>query len=292
VTAWLPLHIDGVPVRLRAQPWIGWRAEPNREGKPRKRPYQIGFPLELASNNEDDEAVRAAIGTPRGSPENADPEVKHWRNEGDVREVQALAPELFDGFGIVLTVAAAITFIDLDDVRDPDTGIILAPWAIRLVEVFDSWTEISVSGTGVHIFARGRLPTGGLVNYLDGHPDQKLEVYSAGRFAYLTGQPVEPVRALDDRQELITRLAAHVRPPTPRGTSSLGPRPDAPIPAGRRNDALFRIARGFVLHGLRSEALERALLAVSHRRCVPVPPDADVVKIARHAERLPDRRMV
>ena len=82
-------------------------------------------------------------------------------------------------------------------------------------------------------------------------------------------------------------------PSDPRATApSTTGRPDAPIPAGSRNDALFRIARGFVLHGLRGTALSEALLAVSHRRCVPVPPDLDVLKIARHAERLPDRRRV
>jgi hypothetical protein len=273
--SWLPLIMDAVPAPIRALPWIGWRAERDGEGEEKKAPYQIGWPSARASNSEEKEAAR-------------DGTAKHWRNEGDVREVQALAPELFDGFGVVLTAAAGITFIDLDDVRDPDTGSIVAPWAARLVDVMDSWTEISVSGTGLHIFALGRLPAGGLVNYLDGQADQHLEVYSAGRFAYLTGHVLDPVRPLADRQALITRLAAHVLPvTTPRRPAA---RSDAPILAGHRNDQLFRIARGFVLHGLHGAGLERALLEVSHRRCVPVPPDADVIKIARHAERLPDRR--
>ena len=67
-------------------------------------------------------------------------------------------------------------------------------------------------------------------------------------------------------------------------------RDDAPIPMGARNDQIFRIARGFVRHGLRGRDLEHALLAVSYRRCVPPLPDTEVVQIARHAERLPDRR--
>jgi hypothetical protein len=89
----------------------------------------------------------------------------------------------------------------------------------------------------------------------------------------------------------VALLAQHVRPLGSGTTSSAPIRDDTPIPAGQRNDRLFRIARGFVRHGLSGRALEQALLAVSHRRCVPVPPDADVVKIARHAERLPDRRL-
>lgn len=289
---YLPLNLAGVPAVLLEQPWIGWRAEPRPEALPKKEPYQIGFPMERASNSEDKESARAAIGTPQREPvyRNANPEVKHWRNEGDVRELLALAPEVFDGFGIVLTAAAGLTFIDLDHVRDPETGALDA-WAERVIHTFDSWTEVSVSGTGVHIFCRGRLPEAGLVNYLDGDPTMKVEAYSRGRFAYLTGHVLHAA-PIAERQRLITLLAAHVRPP---GGSTAAPpaamrSSETPIPAGARNDTLFRIARAFVLKGLRGDALVTALLAVSHRRCVPVPPDADVAAIARHADRLPDRR--
>jgi hypothetical protein len=261
VSQWIPLDMPRVPVELRTLGWVGWRAEWDaaRE-KWRKPPYQIGAPHQLASN--------------------ANP--AHWRNEGDVMEVRALAPELFDGYGVALT--SGIVFIDLDDVRDPASGVV-APWAWRLVEVFDSWTEVSASGTGVHIFALGQLPGTGLVDCLDG---------DRGRFAYLTGHSLTvPARPLADRQRLVTLLAQHVRPAdTPAGGTSGTDRAETPIPAGQRNDRLFRIARSFVRQGLHGAALEQALLAVSHGRCVPVPPDADVVKIARHAERLPDRRSV
>jgi hypothetical protein len=266
VSTWLPLFMDGVPPALRRLGWIGWRAELGDDGEWKKRPYQIGNPTRSASNAD----------------------ATHWRNEGDVREVQIMAPELFDGFGVVLT--GDIVFIDLDHVHDPDSGEI-EPWAMQMVETLDSWVEVSVSGTGVHIFCFGRLPAAGIANYLDGDPTRKVEVYDRGRFAYLTGHALEPVRPLAERQRLVTLLAQHVRPLGSGTTSSAPIRDDTPIPAGQRNDKLFRIARGFVRHGLSGRALEQALLAVSHRRCVPVPPDADVVKIARHAERLPDRRL-
>jgi primase-polymerase (primpol)-like protein len=264
--------MDSIPAPLRALGWIGWRAERGEDGRDRKVPYQIGDPRRRASNS-----------TPT-----------HWRNEGDVREVQIMAPELFDGYGVVLTRATGITFIDLDDVRDPETGVI-DQWALDVVKAFDSWAEISVSGTGVHVFAFGTLPGDGTgkTGDLDGDPAQKIEVYSQGRFAYLTGHALEPVRPLAERQRLITILAEHVFPPSASAPSTPGPatrRDEAPIPAGQRNNQLFRIARGFVLHGLRGQALEAALIAVSHRRCVPVPPDVDVLRIAWHAERLPDRR--
>jgi putative DNA primase/helicase len=154
---WLRLDMGAIPSRLRALGWIGFRAV-LREGVWRKHPYQIGEPSRLASN--------------------ADP--THWRNEGDVREAQIMAPELFDGFGVALTREAGITFVDLDDVRDPDTGVI-DPWVMQMVERFDSWAEISVSGTGLHIFCLGRLPGSGISNYLDGDPERKTEVYDRAR---------------------------------------------------------------------------------------------------------------
>ena len=263
--SWLPLLMDNIPAEVRALGWVGFRAELGDDGKWKKPPYQIGRPRESASN--------------------ADP--MHWRTEGDVREVRALAPELFTGYGIALT--EGLVFIDVDHVRDPATGAI-DEWALQLVRIFDSWAEASVSGEGVHIFCFGRLPGSGIVGYLDGDPTRKVEVYDRGRFAYLTGHALEPVRPLAERQRLVDLLARHVRPAGPHAaTTSMG-RGEAPIPEGQRNDALFRIARGFVLHGLRGSDLARALRAVNHRRCVPPLPDSEVAKLARHAEQLPDRR--
>jgi len=91
VTAWLPLIMDNIPAELRALGWVGWRAELGEDRKWKKPPCQIGEPRRSASN--------------------ADP--SHWRNEGDVREVQIMAPELFDGFGVALVQAANLTFVDV-----------------------------------------------------------------------------------------------------------------------------------------------------------------------------------
>ena len=98
-----------------------------------------------------------------------------------------------------------------------------------------------------------------------------------------------------DQQRLVTLLAdgGCVVSPTARrrpAGSRFADRADVSIIRdGKRNDQLFRIARGFVLKGLRGTApCEIALLAVAIVAGAR-PPDAHVVKIARHAERLPDR---
>ena len=265
---WLPILLDNITAELRGLGWVGFRAELGEDGKWKKPPYQIGHPREPASNS---------------NPE-------HWRSEGDVREVRALAPEIFTGFGVALPLAGGIVFIDIDHVRNPETGE-LEPWAAQMVATFDSWSEVSASGEGIHLFCFGRLPGSGVVGFLDGDPTRRVEVYDRGRFAYLTGHALEPVRPLAERQRLVALLAQHVRPVNHAPVTGGPGRDDSPIPAGTRNTELFRIARSFVRHGLRGRALEQALLAVNQRRCVPPLPHVEVVvQIARNAERLPDRR--
>ena len=50
---------------------------------------------------------------------------------------------------------------DLDRCRDPETGTI-EPWAQAIINQFNTYTEISTSGTGVHFIAKGHLPGRGL----------------------------------------------------------------------------------------------------------------------------------
>jgi hypothetical protein len=267
-SAWLPLRMAAIPLPLRALGWIGFRAR-LVDGRWKKEPFQIGQPRLPASNST----------------------LAQWRTEGDVLEVQILAPDLFTGFGVALTAEARITFADIDGVRNPETGTI-TPWAVQLIDDLNSWTELSVSGTGLHVFCLGQLPGPGLVGCLDDVPGQKVEVYDRGRFAYLTGHSLhDPPRPLVDRQKLVTDLAECVGPARrPASSSRFADRADVSIiPFGTQNNTLFRIARSFVRKGVRGTALENALIDVSRRRCVPVPPAAHVIKIARHAEQLPDR---
>jgi hypothetical protein len=50
-----------------------------------------------------------------------------------------------------------LMLVDLDDVRDPETGE-LSPAAARIVDDLDAYTEVSQSGTGLHLFVRAMLP--------------------------------------------------------------------------------------------------------------------------------------
>lgn len=85
--------------------------------------------------------------------------------------------------------------IDLDDVREPETGELTQP-ARELLSMFDdAYAMISVSGTGIHIYVRGCLPDrmGKFIADFDLQDPElgQLEMYDHGRFAAITGQHIE-----------------------------------------------------------------------------------------------------
>jgi primase-polymerase (primpol)-like protein len=66
-----------------------------------------------------------------------------------------------DGIGFVFDKDNGLVGIDLDHCRDPQTGTV-EPWAQAIIDQFDTYTEISTSGTGVHLIAHGTLPGRGV----------------------------------------------------------------------------------------------------------------------------------
>ncbi len=92
--------------------------------------------------------------------------------------------------------------VDIDNCRDPDTGQI-AEWAWEVIQALDSYTEISPSGTGIHIIVRGKLPAGqGNQAALHGG---KVEMFSRARYFTFTGAHVAgtPAEIYDRQAELL-----------------------------------------------------------------------------------------
>lgn len=98
------------------------------------------------------------------------------------------------GIGYVFDDDAVLTGIDLDNVRDPETGE-LEPWAEDVVDRLDSWTEVSVSGTGLHIFAVGIKPGDrcrtGMESTLDVFDKSEIEMYDGSRYFAVTGEQLD-----------------------------------------------------------------------------------------------------
>jgi primase-polymerase (primpol)-like protein len=113
--------------------WLCWRIE-ERDGEPTKVPYDPSTGKKADSTAPDtwggyDEAVSACKG------------------------------HSYAGVGFVFTAEDDLCGVDLDKCLNPVTGE-LEGWAQEIIRELDSYTEISPSGTGVHILVRGELPSG------------------------------------------------------------------------------------------------------------------------------------
>lgn len=115
--------------------------------------------------------------------------------------------------GFMLAYDAGFTCIDLDIKDQDDYPDEPAKWTpqeqinryVRIVDAFDSYTERSVSGKGVHIWLWGRTGVGAR---RDG-----VEVYSQERFMICTGDVIraEPIKY---NEHLLDLLVAEIRKDT------------------------------------------------------------------------------
>ena len=169
----------GIPEELRdLKQWVVWRLE-KRKGKQTKVPYQ-------ASTKRDSKASTTARGT--------------WTTHKRARRVGG---RWADGVGFVFTESDPYVGIDLDDVRDPETGEV-EPWAQDIVDRLDSYTEVSQSGRGLHVIARGELPG-------KGRKRNGLEVYDRERYFCMTGDVLSGRESVKDRREEVLSVYEHER---------------------------------------------------------------------------------
>lgn len=116
--------------------------------------------------------------------------------------------------GVAFATGDYISAIDMDW-----KGLPHAPdWAEKIIEQMNSYTEISPSGQGVHIFLIGQASKGGRKKQLDGG---SLEIYSRHRFIRVTGWLWNGVeRALEWRHEQLAELEKTYWPPKPPRTET------------------------------------------------------------------------
>ena len=170
---------DTIPHELRErEQWVVWRWAKQRDGKPTKRPVNP-HTGEFASST--------------------DPNT--W---GSYEEAVA-ARNMFDypGIGFVFTADDPYYGIDLDGCRDPETGEI-EKWAKKMIKALDSYSEVSPSGSGVHIIGKGTLPPGG-------RKRGSFECYDSGRFFTVTGEHLDGTpHEIKERSEVLRRLHRRV----------------------------------------------------------------------------------
>lgn len=158
--------LDAVPAELRArEQWVTWAIE-RRHGRAMKSPCQVDG--------------RHASTT--------DPAT--WTSfENAVRALRSSS--WFAGVGFVFTERDPFVGVDLDHaVRDDGTR---EPWATQIVEALNSYTERSVSGSGLHVIVKGAVPSGG-------NRRGSVEMYDRGRFFVVTGDVIAGTpRTIEER---------------------------------------------------------------------------------------------
>ena len=118
------------------------------------------------------------------------------------------------GLGFVFTDSDPFVGLDLDGVIEDGS---LSDEASHIVEDLESYTEVSTSGTGLHIITRGtRLErVKSRADLLEGH----IEVYDTNRYFVLTGDIHQGYSSLTNRPEALQTLQETYLPE--RGTESI-----------------------------------------------------------------------
>jgi putative DNA primase/helicase len=142
--------------------WVRWKLEPGANGKPTKIPYQINGAKASSTNPNTWTDYRTAV-------------------EG---------VKINGSGGVGFVVTSGIVGFDLDGCRDPKTGNV-AEWADRIIELLDSYTEITPSLTGLRVWVRGEAVGKDHVFNLNpavGYGDKvKIEVFHEARYFTVTG---------------------------------------------------------------------------------------------------------
>jgi hypothetical protein len=120
-----------------------------------------------------------------------------------------------DGIGLAGLERTPFTGLDIDSCVNPETGAI-SPYAMELVKEFSSYTEYTVSGTGLRILIEAKKPPGSWC--ASKNAEREIEVYDRGRFFTVTGLHLEGTpKSIERRQEaLLTLLEREAPPPKPK----------------------------------------------------------------------------
>jgi len=142
------------PAELKEFPrWLTWKYE-IRHLKTTKVPYD-----------------------PQTNRRASDTDPSTWRSYA----AAVAAKKNFCGLGCI--IGEPYCGIDLDKCRDEQTGI-AEPWAERIIEELASFTEVSPSGRGFHIWIKARKPEAAICR------KGRIECYDHARYFAVTGRHV------------------------------------------------------------------------------------------------------
>ncbi len=171
----MKINLTGIPEELKKCPnWVNWHITISKKGKATKPP------LNSKTHGNADTSKPSTWG-------NYEQAVKTWKE---------CENESIEGIGFVVN-GNGYCGIDFDHCRNPETGLI-KDWAREYIRILDSYTEISPSEQGIHIFVKGKLPE-------DGRKKGDIEMYYSRRYLTVTGNhlPGTPTTIEDRHEELL-----------------------------------------------------------------------------------------
>jgi len=181
-----PVQFENIPQELKdLKQWVLWMWDWNKDSTKLAK-----LPKTLSRNS-------------IVSAKSNDPDT--WCSFQQVQQVYSQLTDRFGGIMFAIAKGDPFVFVDLDNAVDKNGHI--KAWAGEIVTQCNSYTEFSVSGTGIHIIGTGskddkwnssadssskycRLP------YHDG----EVEVYDNRRFVTFSGNVVQSYRSVENLQ--------------------------------------------------------------------------------------------
>ena len=149
---------DTIPEALRATDrWVLWTYQVRNGSKPTKVPRQAADPTKGAS-----------VTAP-----------STWTSFDEAVAARDRA-EKAGGWGLGFVLGDGWAGVDLDACRDLETGVI-EPWAQSIIDAINSYTEVSPSGTGIHLYVTAPGLPG------DRRRKGGIEMYDGSRYFTVTG---------------------------------------------------------------------------------------------------------
>jgi hypothetical protein len=179
--------LGAIPIELRERTqWVTWRRE-DRNGKPTKIPLR-----------------------PDGSGNASTTDPVTWGTFSQAFEIARRGG--VDGIGYVFTDDDPYVGVDLDACIDEQGQ--LHPDAGALISSLNSYTEKSVSGTGIHIIARANL-NGSRNRTTQTGWGGDFECYGHSRYFCFTGDHLQGTpKTIEKRQHELNQVMAHIFPTT------------------------------------------------------------------------------
>lgn len=276
------MKTSSIPLELRfLNQWVMWRSV-DRDGKITKVPFQ-----------------------PNGDPAKSnDPST--WCDFETV--AAALEKGGYTGIGFMFSPDGDYCGIDLDGCRCPDTGAI-APWARKIVEETNTYSEVSPSETGVKMFVKAKLAMSGRKKDLDHKKlttkTPGIEIYDRGRYFAVTGLKLsvghsEP----QERQQAVNDLCNLYWPESPTRPAVDFQSDDAVVERARKyvakaepavsgssgHNATFSVACALVLGFSLTNEQALSVLAEWNQTCQPPWSQKDLEHKIKSADQQPGDR--